>query len=168
MIVERAKTDKATASTEGADLIIERVFDAPRELVWSVMNDPARISDWWGPNGYTTTVETMDVRPGGSWRFINHAPDGSDHPFKGEYREVVPNERIVYTFVYDVEGIRDFPAIVTATFESLDGGRSKLSSRTDFGSAETLEMALGTGMIEGGLETWDRLELILQEELAGR
>lgn len=141
--------------TEGADLVMERVFDAPRALVWKAFTEPERIARWWGPHGTTTTIVEMDVRPGGIWRYINHTPDGDD-PFTGQYREVVPPERLVYTFVYDVEGLRDQVAIVTETLTALES-RTRLTSRTRFPSVEALEGAAAAGMAEGAMQTWDRL-----------
>jgi uncharacterized protein YndB with AHSA1/START domain len=149
--------ERTTAYTDGPELVFERVFDAPRELVWKVMNDPDRVTNWWGPRGYTTTVEEMDVRPGGKWRWINHTTDGHDAPFKGEYLEVVPLERIVRTEIFDVPGFDDKPAIDTITFEDLGGGKTKIVARTRFPSVEDLEGALATGMIGGALTTYDRL-----------
>ena len=154
--VDRGSTETTEVYTEGQDLVMERIFDAPRELVWKVMNDPERISNWWGPHGYTTTVEEMDVRPGGRWRFVQHTTGGEDVPFKGEYLEVVPPERLVQTFVFDVEPFNNEAAITTLTLEDL-GGRTKLTSRDRFPSVESLEGALATGMVGGALQTWDRL-----------
>jgi uncharacterized protein YndB with AHSA1/START domain len=148
--------ERTTAYTEGPDLVMERVFDAPRDLVWRVLTDPARVTNWWGPRGYTTTVEEMDVRPGGRWRWINHTTGGEDAPFKGEYLEVVPPERLVYTEIFDVPGFDDKAATNTMTLEDLNG-RTKLVARTRFPSVESLEGALATGMIGGALETYDRM-----------
>ena len=75
---------------DGLELVFQRVFDAPRDLVWTVITDPDRITNWWGPRGYTTTVVEMDVRTGGRWRFIHHTTDGEDVAFHGEYLEVDP------------------------------------------------------------------------------
>jgi uncharacterized protein YndB with AHSA1/START domain len=154
--VDRGSTETTSVYTEGAELVMERVFDAPRELVWRVINDPATISNWWGPRGYTTTVEEMDVRPGGKWRFIQHTTGGEDVPFKGEYLEVVPPERIVQTFIFDVPPFNEEAAITTLTLEDLEG-RTKIVSRDRFPSVESLEGALATGMVGGAIETWDRL-----------
>jgi uncharacterized protein YndB with AHSA1/START domain len=156
MAVQQLGNDRTTAYTDGPELVLERTFDAPRELVWQVMNDPERVTNWWGPRGYTTTVEEMDVRPGGRWRWINHTTDGHDVPFKGEYLEVVPFERVVRTEIFDVPGFDDKAAIDTVTFEDL-GGRTKVVARSRFPSVEDLEGALATGMIGGALETYDRL-----------
>ena len=153
---DRGSTETTTVYTDGEYLVMERIFDAPRELVWKVITDPDRITDWWGPHGYTTTVVEMDVRPGGHWRFINHTTGGEDVPFKGEYLEVVPPERLVQTFIVDVDGLREEAAITTLTLEDL-GGRTKVTNRDRFPSADTLEGALSSGMVRGAIETWDRL-----------
>jgi uncharacterized protein YndB with AHSA1/START domain len=120
------------------------------------MTDPERVTHWWGPRGHTTTVVEMDVRVGGTWRWINHGPDGQNAPFKGEYLEVVPPERIVQTEIFDVPGFDDRAAINTLTLEDL-GNRTKLVARSRFPSVEDLEGALATGMIGGALASYDRL-----------
>jgi uncharacterized protein YndB with AHSA1/START domain len=156
MAIEQLGNERTTAYADGADLVMERIFDAPRELVWQVMNDPARVTNWWGPVGYTTTVEEMDVRPGGRWRWINHTTGGERAPFKGEYLEVEPPSRSVRTFIFDVPGFDDRAAVETMVLEDL-GGRTKVIARTRFPSAEDLEGALATGMIGGALQRYDRL-----------
>ena len=83
------------------EILITREFDAPRDLVFKAMTDPALMPRWWGPRRYKTVVDTMDVRPGGKWRMRNIAADGGEHAFRGEYREVVPPERVVWTFEYE-------------------------------------------------------------------
>jgi uncharacterized protein YndB with AHSA1/START domain len=72
------------------------VFDAPRELVFSAFTDPEHLSQWWGPNGFTTTTHAFEFRPGGVWRFVMHGPDGPDYQNRITYDEFVPPERIVY------------------------------------------------------------------------
>ena len=154
--VQQLGNDRTTAYADGDELVIERIFDAPRDLVWRVLTDPDRVTNWWGPHGYTTTVEEMDVRPGGRWRWINHTTGGEDAPFKGEYLEVVPPERIVQTQIFDVPGFDDRAAVNTMTLEDL-GGRTRLTARSRFPSVEDLQGALATGMIGGALQTYDRL-----------
>jgi uncharacterized protein YndB with AHSA1/START domain len=156
MAVELAKTDTTTAYKDGLELVMERVFDAPRDLLWKVLNDRDAIPRWWGPRGYSTTVQEMDVRPGGAWRFVQRAPDGSEHPFKGEYREITPPERLVLTFIYDVPVIRDSVAVITYTLDEVDG-KTKVVARTRFPNVEAIEGALASGMVGGAIETWDRL-----------
>jgi uncharacterized protein YndB with AHSA1/START domain len=159
MAVTQLGNERTTAYTEGPDLVMERIFDAPRELVWKVLTDPARIPNWWGTGESTMTVEEMDVRAGGRWRWVAHTPDGGDAPFKGQYLEVVPPERLVRTEIFDVEPYNSDSsgaAVETMTLEDL-GGRTKLVSRSRFPSAEVLEAALATGMIGGALESYDRM-----------
>ena len=162
MAMQQLGNETTTIFVDGLDLVWERIFDAPRELVWKALTEPERIPRWWGPRGTTTTVVEMDVRPGGAWRYINHSPDRPDVPFKGQYLEVVPPERLVYTFIVDIEPMNaETGGFETVVLEAL-GGKTKLTSRSHFPSAEGLDGALSTGMISGGIETWDRLE----EELA--
>jgi uncharacterized protein YndB with AHSA1/START domain len=148
--------DRTTVYTDGQELVFERIFDAPRELVWKVITDPERVTNWWGPRGYTTTVDEMDVRPGGKWRWINHTTGGDDVPFKGEYLEVVPPERLVQTEIWDVPGFDDRAAISTLVLEDL-GGQTRYVARTRFPSVEDLEGAIANGMTGGALQTYDRL-----------
>ena len=156
MAVQQLGNERTTAYTDGQDLVLERVFDAPRDLVWKVVTDPERVTHWWGPRGYTTTVVEMDVQPGGRWRWINHATGGHDAPFKREYLEVVPPERIVRTSIFDLPGFDDRAAIETMILEDL-GGRTRLIARSRFPSIEDLAGALATGMIGGALDSYDRL-----------
>ena len=162
MAIERFRNETTTVYSDDADLVWERTFDAPRELVWAAFMDPERIPRWWGPHGSTATVVEMDVRPGGRWRFVSRAPGRDDVPFMGEYLEVEPPGRFKQTFIVDIDGMRDHPGIETFTFEDV-GGKTKLTSRSHFPSVEELEGALATGMIAGGVETWDRFEAMLAE-----
>ena len=162
--IRQLGNDRTVAYTHGPYLVMERVFDAPRELVWKVLHDPEKIPLWWGPRNVSTTIAEHDVRVGGKWRWIAHSAEG-DAPFKGEYLEVVPPERVVRTEIFDVPPFNEDPngaAIETMTLEDLGDGRTKLVSRSKFPSVEVLEGALGTGMIGGALESYDRLA----EELA--
>ena len=161
--VDRGSTNTTTVYTEGAELVMERVFDAPRELVWTAMTDPERIPRWWGPRDTTMTVVEMDVRVGGRWRWVTRTSGGEDAAFTGVYLEVVPPERMVRTEMFDVEPFNlGEPAVETMTLEDL-GGRTRLVSRSRFPSAEILEGALSTGMVGGAIETWDRLAELLAE-----
>ena len=159
-ITERFRNDTTTVYSEDAELVWERIFDAPREVVWQTFMDPARIPLWWGPHGSTATVVEMDVRQGGTWRFISRAPGREDVPFTGEYLELDPPASFRQTFIVDVDGMRDQVGVEHYTFEDL-GGRTKLTSRAHFGTVGALEGALSTGMIAGGVESWDRFAAIL-------
>ncbi len=161
-VTERFRNETTTVYSDDSDLVWERTFDAPRELVWQAFMDPERIPRWWGPHGSTATVVEMDVRPGGRGRYISRAPDRDDVPFMGEYLEVEPPERFKWTFIVDVDGMRDHVGVETFTFEDVEG-KTKLTSSSHFPSVEELEGALATGMIAGGVETWDRFAAMLAE-----
>ena len=158
MPVQQLGNDTTTVYASGQEYVMERVFNAPRELVWRALTEAERIPRWWGPRDHSMTVEQMDVRVGGAWRWVSHSPDG-DAPFKGEYLEVAPPERLVHTEIFDVEpfNIGDAAAIVTITLEDV-GGKTKLTSRSRFPSEESLQGAVATGMTGGAIESWDRLE----------
>ena len=156
MPVTQLGNDTTTVFADGPNFVMERVFDAPRELVWKALTEPARIPHWWGPRDVPMTVEHMDFRVGGTWRWVARGSEG-DAPFSGEYLEIVPFERIVHTETFDVEPFNQLePAHVTVTLETVEGG-TKLTSRSRFPSAEALEGALATGMTGGAIESWDRL-----------
>jgi uncharacterized protein YndB with AHSA1/START domain len=143
------------------EIVMERVFDAPRELVWRVTNDPTLIPRWWGPGYLTTTVETMDVRPGGRWRIVQRDPAGNEYGFNGDYREVNPPEKVVRTFEF--EGARGHIIIETTTFEAV-GDQTKMRVISLFESAEDRSAMLGSGAESGARESWERLAKILVEE----
>ena len=141
-------------------ILITREFDAPRELVFKAMTDPALISRWWGPRNYTTVVDKMDVRPGGAWRFVHRTADGNEYGFRGEYREVVPPERIVQTFEF--EPMAGHISVETATFTERDG-RTLLTVRSVFSTKEDRDGMVQSGMEKGLAETHDRFAELLVE-----
>lgn len=139
-------------------IVAERVFNAPRELVFKVWIDPEHLSKWWGPNGFTTTFQSMDVRPGGTWIFTMHGPDGVDYPNRVVYSEVVPPEKLVYT--HD-SGIDDAPGQfqVTLIFTEERKNKTKLSIEMVFKSAaERDEVVEKYGAIEGMHQMLARFE----------
>lgn len=138
------------------EILMTRTFDAPRELVFKAMTDPKAIPRWWGPGVYTTVVDTMDVRPGGAWRFLQQGKDGSRHAFRGVYREVAPPERLVYTFEF--EGMPGHISVETITFEPLAGNKTKMIDHMLFDNAEDRNGMLQSGMEEGATESMNRLE----------
>jgi uncharacterized protein YndB with AHSA1/START domain len=152
-----AKTATVTTPTD-REIRIERVFDAPRDRVFALFTDPSLIPEWWGPRETTTIVDVMDVRTGGSWRFVMRNPDGSESGFRGAYREVTPPERIVQTFEW--EPMAGHVSVETATFEDL-GDRTKVTTTSIFHTTEERDGMLASGM-EGGLnETYARFDELL-------
>lgn len=151
-----------TVYSDGSELVYERSFEASRELVWKAFTDPDLVPRWWGPHGSTTTVIEMDVRPGGTWRYRSSAPDRDDVVFHGEYLEIEAPRWILWTFLFEVAGLEDQGGPESFLLEEIDR-RTRVTTRSDFGSIEALEGALATGMIAGAIETWDRLEALLTE-----
>jgi uncharacterized protein YndB with AHSA1/START domain len=137
-------------------IITTRLFDAPRELVFEAFTDPQHLAHWWGPNGFTLTVQSMEVRPGGTWRFVMHGPDGTDYENRIVYDEIVRPERLVYHHGGgdDVEPVQFH---VTVTFED-EGGKTWLTMRALFPSAAERErVAKKYGAVEGAQQTLARL-----------
>ena len=160
MTTDQQQARKALVTTPGErDIHIERVFDAPRDRVFAIYTDPALIPEWWGPRGTTTTVDHMQVRAGGGYRFVIGNSDGSETAFRGTYREVTPPERIVQTFEW--EGMPGHVSVETATFEDLGDGRTKVTTISLFHTREERDGMVGSGM-EGGLnQTYERLDEVL-------
>ena len=154
------KVGKMTMTLEeDRTIIFTREFNAPRTLVFEAYTKPEHITRWWGPRRYSTIVDKMDVRPGGVWRFINRDAEGQEFGFNGVYREVVPPTRIVQTFEF--EGMPGHVSVETATFEERNG-KTIVTSKAVFASAEDRAGILQTDMAEGFAESMDRLEELLQ------
>lgn len=146
------------------EIHIERVFDAPRERVFATFTDPKLIPEWWGPRGVTTVVDQMDVRPGGTWRFVVHNSDGSETAFRGTYREITTPDRIVQTFEW--EGMPGHVSVETAEFEDLDG-RTKVTTTSIFHTLQERDGMLNSGMERGMNETYARLDELLARGAPG-
>ena len=109
------------------ELVITRVFDAPRPLVFKAWTEPDRLVRWWGPQGFTTPSCTTDVRPGGAFRFCMRSPEGTDHWLRGVYREIVEPERLVCTWAWeDAERKPGHETLLTVTFAE-HGAKTKLT-----------------------------------------
>jgi uncharacterized protein YndB with AHSA1/START domain len=137
------------------EIVMTRIIDAPREFVWKACTDPDTIPKWWAPKSTLVTVDKMEVKPGGVWRFLVRGPDGEDYAFSGVYREKVPPERLVYT-----SGFEDAPedaVLETLTFEELDG-KTKLTVTSLFPTAEDRDWVITSEGEKAGAEAWDRLE----------
>ncbi len=153
-------------------MVITRIFDAPRELVWRAWTDPKYVMQWWGPKGFTAPVCTMDFRVGGKFLCCMKSPDGQEFWNGGEYHEIVLHEKIVSSMYFsDPEGNKVEPehygmeheaiegAYDTTLFEDLGDGRTKLT----FIGNETMEEATKSGQVEG----WNQILDKVAEVVAG-
>jgi|HubBroStandDraft_6_1064221.scaffolds.fasta_scaffold05776_2 uncharacterized protein YndB with AHSA1/START domain len=151
-------TDLFASGTADREIIITRVVDAPRELVWEAMTDPKQVIHWWGPRGFTTTVEQMDVRPGGTWKQIMHGPDGTDYPNEHIFKEVAKPNRLVYSHSGGRKGAPKVSSEATWTFETVAPGKTKVTIHMVFPTAADRETVVKEyGAIEGGKQTLERL-----------
>jgi uncharacterized protein YndB with AHSA1/START domain len=141
------------------DVVLTRVFDAPRELVYKACTDPDLVAKWWGPRSLTTEVAKMEARPGGSWRFVQRDSAGNEFAFHGVYHDVVPTERSVSTFEF--EGVPGHVALETTTYEDL-GGKTRLTTQTVFQTVEDRDGMVKSGMESGATESMDRLAELLE------
>lgn len=144
------------------EIVISRVFVAPRELVWQAMTDPKHIAHWWGPRGFRTETERFDFREGGVWQHVMIGPDGAKYPNKTIFKEIVPQERIVYS---NGGGREEGPGanfIATWLFEPSGKKNTRLTIRMTFPSSDMRDRVVREfGAIEGGRQTLTRLSEFL-------
>jgi len=147
---------EAISDTADREIIITRIINAQRELVFRAWTDPEHIGEWWGQTGFTTTIHSMDVRPGGEWRFIMHGPNGMDFPNLVVYIEIVKPEKLVYMHGDETEPDQFH---VTVTFEKVENKKTRLTMYSLFKTAAARDLVVREyGAIEGGNQTVDRLE----------
>ena len=140
---------------------MERVFDAPRELLWKAHTNPKLIPQWWGPRDSEAVVEKMEVRVGGEWRYIHKGKDEKGQPveyaFYGVYKEIKEPESLTWTFNFEPIG-PGHEITETVYFDDLGDGKTKLRTVSHYLSIEDLEGMVQSGMEDGATQTWDRLE----------
>ena len=155
-----AVTSSGTATVtlpNDEQILITREFDAPKHLVYRAWTTPELVKRWWSGNRGETTVAEIDLRVGGVWRCVMVTDGGFEVAFHGEYREVVPNERIVATEVY--EGMPDGEALNTVTFDEAEG-RTTLTVLVQHASKEARDAHVNSGMEVGMQEGMDLLEQV--------
>ncbi|MFN4214322.1 SRPBCC domain-containing protein [Exiguobacterium sp.] len=156
---------------EGNTLVVERSFNAPRELVFEAFSTPAHLEAWWGPAGWKTEIRTFEFEPGGTWHYGMTCVDpeqgdafGMESWGKATYLEIVHHSRIVYVDAFADEAGNvnpDFP-VMTITNEFLDiPGGTLLVSRSEFTDAEALKQVVELGAVEGFSSQLDRLDAIV-------
>ena len=138
------------------DIRITRLFNAPRHLVFEAMTKPEHVKEWWGRlgDGYSVPVCEIDLRVGGRWRFVNRHPKG-EAAFHGEYREITPPSRLVYTEIFE-----EFPDSISVVTTDLtdEGGKTRMTATVRYPSLDVRDMVLASGMSTGAGISYDRLE----------
>ena len=157
MATTSSATTKVTLPSD-LEIQVTREFDASRDVVYKAMTDPKLIPQWWGPRSDTITVDKMEVRPGGTWRFVATGPNGK-YAFRGEYREIVPGEKIVQTFEF--EPMAGHISVETATLTDLPDGRTLFTTRSVFSSKQDRDGMIESGMESGLRETYERFDELL-------
>ncbi len=152
----------AVAGNTDREIVISRVFAAPRERVWATWADPWQVGQWWGPKDFRSTITEMDQRAGGMWRLVMHGPDGTNYPNEMQFVEIVPRERVAFRTQGGKEGAPVEHFDTTMTFAD-EGAGTRLTVRMVFATAAQRDHNVRTyGAIEGGEQMFDRLETILQ------
>ena len=153
------KNSFEVSQPSASEVRMTRLFDAPRALVYEVMTKPEHVRRWWGQlgEGYSVPVCEIDLRVGGKWRFVNRHPKG-EVTFYGEYRELNPPERCVFTEIF-----ADFPDVVSVVTSVLteENGKTRLTATVEYPSQAVRDMVLSTGMEKGAALSYDRLEDVL-------
>ncbi|NDL60252.1 SRPBCC family protein [Phytoactinopolyspora mesophila] len=145
----------AQQATADREIVITRTIEAPRHLVFAAFTEVRHLSQWWGPNGFTTTTRAFEFREGGVWEFTMHGPDGTDYPEWITWREIVRPERIVLLHGESADDPNAFESVLT--FDD-DGDTTVVVMRTIFPTVELRDQAIKEfGAIEGGQQTIGRL-----------
>jgi len=148
------------------ELVIIRVFDAPRERVFKAWTDANLLAQWWGPKGFTNPVCEVDPKPGGALRIVMRAPNGAEYPMKGVFREVVPPSRLVFTNIaVDKDGRHIIEGLTTVTFDE-EGGKTKLTLQTRGVAVVDYAAAYLQGMEAGWTQSLEKLEALVRRAVS--
>jgi uncharacterized protein YndB with AHSA1/START domain len=159
-IVANSDTFKSSTPSD-REIVLTRLFDAPRRLVFEAMTKPEHVKRWWGclDERYSVPVCEIDLRVGGKWRFVGKGPQG-EAGFHGVYREIVVPERVVFTEIYDP--FPDAESVVTSVLTE-EAGKTRLTATCVYPSQEVRDMVLQSGMTRGAGISYDKLEELVQQ-----
>jgi uncharacterized protein YndB with AHSA1/START domain len=154
---------KPAKGTEDREIVVTRVINAPRKMVYKAFTDPKQLAQWWAPLGFNNKVCNIDLRIGGKWLLDRHGLNGQDdHKFYGEYKEIIENERLVYTFIYD--GYPDTVSVCTITLEDKEG-KTLLTAKTLMPTPESCQGMRMFGFVESTNQIYGRLEEFLTKSI---
>ncbi len=155
------KSSFQVTKPSACEVRMTRLFNAPPALVYEVMTKPEHVKRWWGQlgEGYSVPVCEIDLRVGGKWKFVNRHP-GGEATFYGEYRELIPSSRCVFTEIF-----ADFPDVVSVVTSELleEDGKTRLIATVRYPTQQVRDMVVGTGMEKGAQTSYDRLEDLLAQ-----
>ncbi len=162
------KIESDTGAPDGAppytrSMVLTRVFDAPRALIWKMWTDPMHLVQWFGPEHFTNHSVKVDLRVGGSMELTMRGPENTDHPMKAVYREIRDQERLVFTNdAFDEDGNKLLDGLTIVMFEDFDGKTKITLETTATGTADVTKFMLG-GMKDGWAQSWDKLAVYLSQ-----
>jgi uncharacterized protein YndB with AHSA1/START domain len=161
MPMRNTGTLKVTTPTD-REIVLTRVFNAPRHLVWEAFTKPELLQRWFGPRDWSLVVCEVDLKVGGGFRFVLRGPDGREMGMRGIYREIVPGERSVHTEAFD-----DYPGESTVTTVLVEKeGTTTLTATVLYPSREVRDAVIQSGMEHGAAESYDKLaELLANQEV---
>lgn len=146
--------------TSEREMLITRVVDAPRDLVWKIWTEPEHVKEWWGPNGFTNTIHKFDLVPGGEWSLTMHGPDGADYPNQIRFIEIIRSERLVYDHGQPEDG----GSFRTFVHFSDEGGKTRVTMKGVFKTAEYRQLLIDKyGALEGQQQHIARMEDYLKQ-----
>lgn len=160
---EKTQNETVVTLPSDTEVHVERVFDAPRDLVWDCYTDEALVADWLGPRRLKMRIEKWDFRVGGEWHYFHIDEGGNEYEFFGEFREIEQPLKIVQTFNFVMEP-QPPASLDSVEFVELDDGRTRLIANTTFESKEQRDGMVQSGMEKGMTESFERLEEILDRK----
>jgi uncharacterized protein YndB with AHSA1/START domain len=169
---ENRNTSRQKVTKLAQELVVERIYDAPRELVFEAWSRPDYLARWWSPKGWTLPICKLDFRPGGTWHYQMLGPNGEESWGKAVYQEIVRPERIVFADAFsDADGnvnAKMPQALITVELEEHEGGATKQISRSRYESPDMLDKVLAMGMVDGMTLSMNQLDELLEALQAER
>jgi uncharacterized protein YndB with AHSA1/START domain len=148
--------ESTKSNTKDRELLLSRTLNADVELVWEMWTTPEHIANWWGPNGFTSTINKMDIRPGGEWNLVMHGPDGADYKNKSIFKEIILHKKIVYEHI-------SAPRFLTTVEFEAQGEKTLITWHMLFESAEQFQQVVKTFKADEGLkQNIEKLEKYLK------